>query len=144
MNVGDRVRILVKKAKEGIAYKTYKNLTWSKSVYKITQKTKTAVPAKYRVNRTWYLIDSIVLSAEVDKDSELLLASREDKLSKEDEKKIEIKLKELEKPKKRKQRAAKVKAMQKMVKAQRAQNEVDKLIDGSPQHNSRPEKAGKG
>lgn len=77
--VGDYVRIqlLYGKDKAGVGFKSYKNLTFSKRVYKVTKKTKNTVPIKYFVNRHWYTMDKLLLTQAVDEISEQLIRDRE-------------------------------------------------------------------
>ena len=77
--VGDYVRIQVLYGKDlkGVGFKSYKNETWSKRVYKITQATKKSKPPKYRVNRKWMLGDRLSLTEMPDKKSEKLMEERD-------------------------------------------------------------------
>jgi hypothetical protein len=77
LNVGDHVRILVKKAKTGLDYKSYKNMTFTERVYIIKSTTKKAVPKKYRVHGKWYLIDSLWKTEPRDEKTAALLLTRE-------------------------------------------------------------------
>lgn len=86
LNVGDHVRLLIKKPKAGIGYKTYKNQTWSQEVYTILSKTKKQ-PAKYRLsNKKYYTIDKLMKSKPVDKESEKIIKDRKADDDKEEEK----------------------------------------------------------
>ena len=76
LDVGQHVRLLIKKGKDSIGYKSYKNKTWSKEVYVVKKKTKTTTPTKYFVNRKWLLIDSLLKSAPRDKESDKLMETR--------------------------------------------------------------------
>ena len=83
LKIGDHVRILIKKAKAGIGFKSYKDMTYTKEVYVITSKTKKK-PAKYRVNKKYYTIDKLLKSAPRDKESEKLINDRKEDEVKED------------------------------------------------------------
>ena len=76
---GDSVRIQLLYGKDlgGIGYKSYKDLTWSQRVYKISHATKNAIPPKFRVHGKWYLGDRLSLSEPVDQESEKLIADRD-------------------------------------------------------------------
>lgn len=74
--VGDHVRILIKKKKDDLAYKSYKDRAYSAEIYTILSKTKKK-PAKYRLsNKKYYTIDRLLKSAPRDKESEKLIAAR--------------------------------------------------------------------
>ena len=75
LKIGDHVRILIKKPKAGIDFKSYKDMTYTSEVYAITSKTKKK-PAKYRVNKKYYTIDKLLKSAPRDKESEKLIKDR--------------------------------------------------------------------
>ena len=78
----DYVRVLVKKPKAGIDYKTYKNVTWTERVFKISKRTKGKrrdQPIKYRVNGRWYTIDKLLKSAPRDQESEAVIADLDKK-----------------------------------------------------------------
>ena len=75
--VGDHVRILVKEKKSGIAYKSYKNQTWSEKVYVVKRATKKAVPPKFYVNKKWMLKDNLLKTQPRDEKSMTLLLERE-------------------------------------------------------------------
>ena len=89
LGVGQHVRLLVKKAKQGIDYKSYKNKTYSAEVYVIKKKTKTTTPAKYYVNKRWLTIDSLLKSAPRDQESNQLIEERTKKQTEADKKKEE-------------------------------------------------------
>jgi hypothetical protein len=78
--VGDFVRILLLThgKDRGLDFKSYKGKTFSNRSYKITKATKNAVPAKYWVNRRWYLADTLLRSEKVDEISEKIVADREE------------------------------------------------------------------
>jgi hypothetical protein len=76
--VGDHVRLMIIKQKnKGIAFKSYKNLTFSKRVYKITKATQQSLPQKYYVNRKWYTANVLLKTEEVDAKSVELVNKRE-------------------------------------------------------------------
>ena len=103
--VGDYVRILLLtpgKAK-GLAFKSYKGLTYSKT-YQVKKATKQSIPAKYWVNRKWYTADYLKSSEQVDPVSVELVKQRDDQQIAAD------KLKEEQDLLKRKQKLAKQKA----------------------------------
>ena len=75
--VGDYCRIMIKDAKPGIGYKTYKQQTYSKQVYIIKRKTKKAIPAKYYVKNKWYTQDKLIKSAPRDKKTNMLIKARD-------------------------------------------------------------------
>ena len=83
LKIGDHVRILIKKPKAGIDFKSYKDMTYTSEVYAITSKTKKK-PAKYRVNKKYYTIDKLLKSAPRDKESEKLIKDRKVEEVKED------------------------------------------------------------
>ena len=86
LKIGDHVRILIKKAKADIGYKSYKDQTYSAEVYTITTKTKKK-PTKYRVNKKYYTIDKLLKSAPRDKESQKLIKDRKDE---EEKKEVEF------------------------------------------------------
>ena len=73
------VRILVKKPKASLEYKSYKNLAYSSQVYQIKGVTKRKVPLKYRVNGRWYTQDMLLKSSPRDKASIDLVKQRDRK-----------------------------------------------------------------
>ena len=83
LKIGDHVRILIKKPKAGIDFKSYKDMTYTKEVYEITSKTKKK-PAKYRVNKKYYTIDKLLKSAPRDQESEKLIKDRKNEEVQED------------------------------------------------------------
>lgn len=86
LNVGDHVRLLIKKPKAGIDFKSYKGQTWSKEIYTILSKTKKQ-PAKYRLsNKKYYTIDKLLKTKPVDQESEQIIKDRKQDDEKEDEK----------------------------------------------------------
>jgi hypothetical protein len=78
LEVGDYVRLLVKKAKAETFYKSYKNKTFTAQVFKILKKTKKA-PYKYQVKEKgrYYLIDYLLKSAPRDTKSKDLIKGRD-------------------------------------------------------------------
>ena len=82
--VGDWVRILIKDAKPGIGYKSYKSKTFSKEVFKITAATKN-IPQKFRVNRKWRISQQLLKSKPVDQVSEKLVRERDEKQDADDD-----------------------------------------------------------
>ena len=103
-----RIQLLYGKDKGGIGFKSYKDQTWSKRVYKITSATKNSVPPKFRVNGKWYLPDRLSLSEQVDQESEKLIEERDLQQQKIDEleRKQRILKAYAEKPKKKPLNAA--------------------------------------
>jgi hypothetical protein len=87
--VGDHVRILIKEKKAGIAYKSYKNTTWSEKVYLVKRVTKKAVPPKFYVNGKWMLKDNLLRTQPRDEESMTLLLEREVKADVEEKKEEE-------------------------------------------------------
>ena len=77
LKVGDYVRVLIKKFKESLAYKTYKGQSWSEKLYIVKKKTK-KVPHKYYVKSTWMLVDSLLKSAPRDVKTQLMLEQKDD------------------------------------------------------------------
>ncbi len=75
--VGDLVRLQIIK-KKGIGFKSYKNETFSKAIYKITAKTKTSVPPKYRVNGKWITANTMLKTESPDQTSIELVSKREE------------------------------------------------------------------
>ena len=86
LEVGDHVRILIKKAKATLDYKTYKNRTFTKDVYIVSKKTKTAKVPKYYVNKRWYTSDTLLNTKPVDKKSKELVKKRDADVEEADEK----------------------------------------------------------
>jgi hypothetical protein len=85
--VGDHVRLMIIKQKnKGIAFKSYKNLTFSKRVYKITKATQQSLPQKYYVNRKWYTANVLLKTEEVDVTSVALVNKREQAQKESDDK----------------------------------------------------------
>jgi len=81
--VGDYVRLRLKALQKdkGLDYKAYKNILWSKKVYRVggvTQK----VPRKYRVNRRWYLTGMLLKTRPSDELSEDIIKKRDAKAEK--------------------------------------------------------------
>ena len=76
LKAGDLVRILIKKPKAGIEYKSYKAITYSKAVYKITKQTHN-VPKKFRVNGRYYLSQQLLKTTAIDTKSEKLIEQRD-------------------------------------------------------------------
>ena len=81
--VGDYVRLRLKALQKdkGLDYKAYKDILWSKKVYRIgavTQK----VPRKYRVNRRWYLTGMLLKTRPSDEKSEEIIKKRDAKAAK--------------------------------------------------------------
>jgi hypothetical protein len=106
---------MIKSIKDSLSFKSYKDKTYSKEVYKITAKTKKK-PYKYRVgrkgSRTWMLIDKLLKSAPRDHTTNLRINARttlqkkaddanEAKLEKKIEKDFKEHIKRLEQQKKR-------------------------------------------
>lgn len=80
--VGDWVRIQVKKPKAGIDYKSYKNQTFTEVVYKISKRTqgkRRGQPIKYRVNKKWFTQDLLLKSAPRDQETERIIEERDEK-----------------------------------------------------------------
>jgi hypothetical protein len=111
--VGDLVRILIKKKKgSDIAYKSYKNMTYSAQVYPITKRTqgkRTAI--KYRVRRKWFTQDKLLKSSVRDQESERLIKQKDEEQQKKD---IEAEKKEAEVA--RKKEVEREKAKEKLIK----------------------------
>ena len=106
--VGDYVRVLLLYygKDKGIGYKSYKNKTYSKRVYKISRATKKSIPPKLYVNGSWMLGDRLSLSQPLDKDSEKIIDKREQQaraMERLEEKQQELK-EIMEKPKPRRGR----------------------------------------
>jgi hypothetical protein len=76
LKTGDLVRIVIKKPKAGIEFKSYKGNTVSKAVYRITKQTKN-VPKKFRVNGRYYLSQQLLKTTAVDTKSEKLIEERD-------------------------------------------------------------------
>ena len=87
LKVGDYVRILLLThgKDKSVAFKSYKGLTFTKRVYKITHTTKNAIPPKFRVNKKWFLADGLLRTEKVDEISEKLIKDREDAQMAQDE-----------------------------------------------------------
>ena len=130
--VSQHVRILVKEKKAGIAYKTYKNESYSQQVYVIEKKTKTK-PEKYRVNKKWYLQSSLLKSAPRDKISNALVDKRtEDARAKEQVERKEHTVKRLEEvraPRKRPQRRAAKAAKIINIQNKHIEDQIDDTLD---------------
>ena len=80
--VGDWVRIQIKKPKAGIDYKSYKNATFTKAVFQIQKRTqgkRRGQPIKYRVNKKWFTQDVLMKSAPRDQESERIIEERDEK-----------------------------------------------------------------
>ena len=86
INVGDYVRVLIKKKKETVGFKSYKGKTWSKEVYTVKKKTKNAAVPKYYVNRKWLTSDSLLVTKPPDVKSRELIQKRDKQTEKADEK----------------------------------------------------------
>jgi hypothetical protein len=80
LEIGDYVRIRVLKTQKdkGLAYKSYKNMLWTKRVFRISAKTKN-VPAKYRVNKRWLLTGMLMKVRPTDEKSEEIIKTRDKK-----------------------------------------------------------------
>ena len=139
------VRILVKKQKASLDFKSYKNKTFSSEVYQIKGVTKKKIPLKYRVNGRWYTQDMLLKSAPRDKASIDLVKQRDRKQEivdfKEEIEKEKVRLE------KRRINDARLKALrdadqlmkvredavkklrEKLAKKKQANLEIDKLID---------------
>jgi hypothetical protein len=106
LQVGDYVRLLVKKAKADTFYKSYKNKSFTAQVFKILKRTKKQ-PYKYQLKEKgrYYLIDYLLKSAPRDTKSKDLIKGRDiiqTKVDKENEEKEEKRLsKEIEENRKR-------------------------------------------
>jgi hypothetical protein len=122
---GDFVRILLLThgKDKGLAFKSYKGLSFSKRVYKISKATKNAVPPKFRVNRKWYIGDHLLKSEKVDEVSEELVKQREEAQRVHDE------LKEKEHMQKRQQKLEK---LQREEEAKRKREEEERERTGKP------------
>ena len=81
--VGDYVRLRLKALQKdkGLDYKAYKDILWSKKVYRIGAVTK-KVPRKYRVNRRWYLTGMLLKTRPSDEKSEEIIKKRDAKAEK--------------------------------------------------------------
>ena len=64
-----------------LSYKTYKDMLWSKKVYRVGAVTK-KVPRKYRVGRKWYLTGMLLKTRPTDEISEAIIESRDTKAEK--------------------------------------------------------------
>jgi hypothetical protein len=106
LQVGDHVRLLVKKAKADTFYKSYKNKSFTAQVFKIFKRTKKQ-PYKYQLKDKgrYYLIDYLLKSAPRDTKSKDLIKGRDilqTKVDKENEEKEEKRLtKEIDENRKR-------------------------------------------
>ena len=80
LEIGDWVRIrkLKTQKNKGLGYKSYKDLLWTKQVFRISSKTKN-VPAKYRVKGKWYLTGMLMKSLPIDQKSEEIIQKRDEK-----------------------------------------------------------------
>ena len=79
--VGQFVRILIKKPKGDLNYKSYKDLAYTARVFKIEKRTqgkRRGQPIKYRVNKKWYTQDKLIKSAPRDQISERIIEERDD------------------------------------------------------------------
>ena len=78
--VGDWVRVLApEKVRRGLDYKTYKGVTYEKSVHKITKATKKAKVKKYRLDdRRWLTQDRLLKASPIDKKSQQLIKDRDE------------------------------------------------------------------
>ena len=141
LKVGDFVRVLLLThgKDKGLAFKSYKGLSYSKRVYKISKATKNAVPPKFRVNRKWYLGDHLLKSEKIDEVSEELVKQREDAQRVHDElkhkehmmkRKKEL-VKEVVEAKtgRRSRRAAALKGRAKALAAIEREREIDKMLE---------------
>ena len=86
LEVGDHVRILIKKQKAALDYKSYKSKTYTKEVYVVAKKTKTARIPKYYVNKKWYTSESLLKTKPVDQKSRALIQKRDIETDDADEK----------------------------------------------------------
>ena len=89
LQVGDHCRIQVLKKKKGLDYKSYKDMTFTTKLYLVKNKTKKAVPPKYRVNGKWFLIESLLKTMPRDKKTAALIENRQNEED-EEEKKAEV------------------------------------------------------
>ena len=66
------MRVLApEKVRRGLDYKTYKGVTYEKSVHKITKATKKAKVKKYRLDdRRWLTQDRLLKASPIDKKSQ--------------------------------------------------------------------------
>jgi hypothetical protein len=78
LQIGDyvRVRILSTQKDKKLDYKSYKNMLWSKKVYRISAKTKKK-PSKYRVGKKWILTGSLLKVRPTDEKSEQIIKNRD-------------------------------------------------------------------
>jgi uncharacterized protein (DUF1015 family) len=79
LEVGDYVRVRVKALQKdkGLDYKTYKDILWTKKVYRVAAVTKKAKIRKYRVNRKWYLTGMLLKTRPTDEVSEAIIKKRD-------------------------------------------------------------------
>jgi len=123
--VNQHVRIQIKEKKPGIGYKTYKGKTFSDQVYIIKNKTKKAIPAKYRVDGIWRLQADLLKSAPRDKISNELVQQRDDENRKKafDDRQDHLKQRreEIEKEEKEAQEAQDAKEIQEAKEAKEAE-----------------------
>ena len=110
-NIGDKVRILIKKKGGGLEYKSYKNLTYSAKVFTIEKRTqgRRGNPIKYRVNKTWMTQDRLIKSADRDQESEKIIKERDEEQEQRD---LEEEKKEAEEEQKKEAEREKIKAEQ--------------------------------
>ena len=80
---GDYVRIRLQsmQKEKKLDYKSYKDLLWSKKVYRITAVTQ-KVPRKYRVDRRWHLTSMLMKTRPADEKSEAIIRKRDAKAEK--------------------------------------------------------------
>lgn len=139
LKVGDYVRVLApEKKRKGIAYKTYKELSYESHIRRILKTTgPRAKTRKYKLDdQRWKLIDQLLKSAPEDRVSEQLIKERTDKadaaLDRESQRERELKEEEAQgkiKHKGRQRRkAAKqmIENLQKMQEVEKQQAEEDK------------------
>ena len=77
--VGDRVKMLIKKTKTSLEFKGYKDNVWSKEIYTIRKRTKKKIPIKYRIGRTWYSQDTLLKVSQEDEKSNEIISERDEK-----------------------------------------------------------------
>ena len=135
LKVGDHVRLRILKVQKekGLAYKTYKNMLWSKKVYKVMGKTK-KTPSKYRVAGKWILKSMLLKSAPVDQESEQIIKARTEKSETRKKaakvaknKEIERRNKQLEKSKRPRRKASR-RGRAKQLAAKRKGEELDEYL----------------
>ena len=135
LKVGDHVRLRILKVQKekGLAYKAYKNMIWSRQVYRITGTTKRK-PTKYRVKGKWRLKSMLLKSAPIDQMSEAIIEKRSEKSERikkaakvEKIKEMERRHKELEKSK-RPRRVDATKGRSRRVKAEKRELYLDDIL----------------